>query len=413
MEQRSVVVTGIGVVAPNGSSKKEFWDSLVSGSSGIRVLDTLDPDAFPNRLGGKVDRIPVPTGMEKGRFERLGRYVQLGLAAGVQAVEDSGLSITDENRGRIGISVGTALGGTAVIEEQRDAVRTSRRRRVNPVVSFGGLAPSAVPGEIARHLKIHGPLNVVTTGCAASSSAIVQAYDELKRGYLDAMVVGGTEAPLTEVVFSTYTEAKNIASRSDEPQRASRPFDRDRDGIVLAEGAAMFVLEDEELARERGAHIYARVLGRGITCDASGAFNSDETGDYAAIAMKQAVDEARIPEMDLRYIAACATSDRSFDKKESAAIRKAFGNRAFDMAVSSIKSLTGHPLGACGALQTVAGVLAMETGVIPPTWNYFNQDPDCDLDYVPNTPRSKDLEYTLVNASGLGGVNVAMVLGRA
>jgi len=411
MAKRRAVVTGLGVVAPNGIGVEAFWRATVEGRSGVSPVTAFDVSLFDSRIAGQVKELDPLEFMPPVVARRTDRYVHLGLAAAQMAMKDSGLDLEREDRGRVGIIIGSGLGGVIFHEEQILAGYQKGTHRLNPLC-VPRISPNAVASHIGIQHGLLGPNIVVSTACASSNHAIGESLRKIQHGEADIVLTGGAESPLTEFTFGAYAAMKVLSKRNDAPEKASRPFDRDRDGFVLAEGAACLVVEEFQHARSRGASVYAELLGYGANSGAHHIVMPDPTGNDAAAAMSLALRDAAVAPADVTYINAHGTSTHANDVAETKAIKEVFGDHARRLAISSTKSVTGHSIGAAGALEAVACCLAIRDQVIPPTANLDNPDPECDLDYVPHHARKQPVKVVLSNAFGFGNTNACLVLAK-
>ncbi|HOA24397.1 MAG TPA: beta-ketoacyl-ACP synthase II, partial [Aggregatilineales bacterium] len=410
MGHRRVVITGLGAVTPVGNSAEATWQSLVSGQSGVSGITRFDASDLRTRIAAEVkDFDPVALfGAREAR--RMDRFTQFALAAALEALDDSGLTINESNAARVGAIIGSGIGGVGtLIEEAYKAVEKGEQWTSPHMVPM--ILPDTAPGKIAIELGARGPNMSIATACASSTNAIGEAAATIQRGAADVIITGGAEAGILKLVIAGFSNMGALSQRNDEPERASRPFDRDRDGFVAGEGATILILESEEHARARGARIYAEVLGYGASADAYHITAPLENGEGAIIAMKQALATAGIQPSDVDYLNAHGTSTDLNDRSETRAIKHVFGEAAYDLPISSTKSMTGHLMGAAGALEALACVMAIQTNCIPPTINYENPDPELDLDYVPNEARSVDVRIAMSNSFGFGGHNASLVIG--
>ncbi|HTY44804.1 MAG TPA: beta-ketoacyl-ACP synthase II [Patescibacteria group bacterium] len=409
MEQR-VVVTGLGVISPVGNDVLSFWQSLREGKSGIAPLTTFDVSAFDSRIGGEVKNFdPLAYGFTKKDLNRTEKFVQYAIAAARQAIKDAGLDLEKEDKERIGVVVGSGIGSLRIIEEEHKVVAKSGPSRITPFL-IPMLIVNEAAGQIAITFGFKGPNLCVTTACASSNHAIGDAFRIIQRQEADVVITGGTESCITTLGVGGFCALKALSTRNDAPEKASRPFDAQRDGFVIAEGSGIVVLESLEHARKRNATIYAEVAGFGMSCDAYHITAPDPDGYGASLAMKWALRDSGFNPQDIDYINAHGTSTKLNDKVESLAIKKALGSHAKKVMVSSTKSMTGHLLGAAAGIEFVACCLAVRDGVVPPTINYEYPDPDCDLDYVPNTSRKAAVNCCMSNSLGFGGHNATVVL---
>lgn len=410
MNEKRVVVTGMGIIAPNGIGKEKFWDSILTGRSGIKEITSFDVKEYPVKIAGEVDDFRAEDYMERKKAKLLSRFSQISLTATKIAVDDSKLNIDSEDPYRVGISLGTAIGGLEVAEKECCSYYTKGMNTVNPF-SVLSMNPNSGVGIIAFELKIKGPNMTISTGCSAGLSAIGHACDVLNSGRADVMIAGGAEAPLFPVTFESFCASHVLTTRNDDPEKASRPFERKRDGYVLGEGAGMVILETLEHALKRGARIYAEVGGYGMTNDGYSMFKMEPSGKEAAKAINMALENAGLLPENINYINAHGSSSVVSDIRETAAIKDALGGCAYGIPISSIKSTVGQSLAASAAMQFLASVMVVDTDHIPPTINYEEPDPACDLDYVPNIARNtKKINSALINSFGAGGNNISMVL---
>ena len=402
-----VVVTGIGVVTPLGSTVRNFWEQLTQGVSGVRQISRFDCADLPVRIAGEVPDFEPANYMDTKQARRMERFAQFSVAAARMALEDAGLRVTPENNGEIGIVINTAVGGISrLLVEERVRLQKGPER-VSPLL-VPLLAPNMAATQPAICLGIHGPVTSATGACAAGALAVTEALRLIQRGEVQAVLAGGTDSCVEPLSVASLANMHGLSRRNDQPERASRPFDRDRDGFVLSEGAAVLVLEAAGHAMRRGARILCEVAGAGVTCDAYHITDPLPSGEQVAIAMRKALREARLAPEDVAYIAAHATATASGDVAETRAIKAAFGSAANRVAISANKSMLGHMFGAAGAISAVCSVLAIATGVIPPTINLENPDPACDLDYVPHVARISPVPAALTNAFGFGGQNAVI-----
>lgn len=406
--RKRVVITGIGVISPVGTGLEAFWSSLVGGVSGIKKVDRFDPANFTTKIAGEVVDFEPAQYIDKKEARRMDRFTQFAVAASGMAIADAALDLEGENRDRIGVILGSGIGGITTLEEQSRVLFEKGPGRVSPF--FVPMMISNIgAGQVAISYRLRGPNITSVTACASSTNAIGDAFKMIQHGHADVMISGGTEAPITPLAVAGFCSMKAMSTRNEEPEKASRPFDAQRDGFVIGEGAAILVLESLEHALQRGARIYAEIVGYGSTCDAYHMTAPDPAGEGAANAMREALADADLATDAVDYINAHATSTTLGDKSEVLAIKKVFGEHAYKLAVSSTKSMTGHLLGAAGGLEAAISVLAIDRGEIPPTINYETPDPDCDLDCVPNVARKTAVNVALSNSFGFGGHNATLV----
>lgn len=408
--KRRVVITGLGVISPVGNDVDIFWNNLIEGRSGIRTIDSFDVSEYPCKIGGVVADFDPENYMDKKDARRMDRFAQFAVAAAKNAMEDSKLEITPENAHRVGVYVGSGIGGLQTLSEQHQILLEKGPRRVSPFFVPMMISDMGT-GQISIMLGAKGPNSAPVSACATGTNAIGDAFKIIERGAADVMVTGGAEASMIPLALAGFASAKALATRYNEtPEKASRPFDRERDGFVMGEGAGILVLEELEHAKQRGARIYAEIVGYGMSGDAHHITMPAPEGEGAARAMKEAILDAGLQPTDIDYINAHGTSTDFNDKFETLAIKNVFGEHAYKLAVSSTKSMTGHLLGAAGGVEAIASVKAINEGIIPPTINYEYPDPECDLDYVPNKARHSDIEVAMSNSFGFGGHNASIVL---
>ncbi len=406
---RRVVITGVGVISPLGSDKDLFWDNLVKGESGISAVESFDVSQYPCRIAGEIKDFDPTCYMEKKEAKRVDRFTQFGVAAALEAWKDSGLDQLSLNKEEIGVMVGSGIGGIHTIEEQLKVLTEKGPRRVSPFL-VPALIANMASGYISILLELKGPNSTVVTACATSTHALGDAWHIIKRGDAEIMLAGGAEAAISHLAFSGFSSARALSTRNDEPERASRPFDKERDGFVMGEGAGVVILETLDHALERGASIYGEIAGYGMSGDGYHMTAPDPEGRGAYLSMQRALKSARVEPEKIDYINAHGTSTEFNDKIETKAIKDLFGDHAYKLAVSSTKSMTGHLLGAAGALEAIATLLILKNQVIHPTTNYEYPDPDCDLDYVPFTYRDRTINLALSNSFGFGGTNATLVI---
>ena len=411
MDKRRVVVTGIGVVAPNGIGREAFWEANVQGRSGVGALTAFDASAFEAKIAGQVKGFDPLVYLPADIAKRTDRFVHFGVAAATMAVKDAGLDLSREDRTRIGAIVGSGLGGQVFHEEQMVLAFQRGAGRINPL-SVPRITPNAVAGHIAIQLGLCGANMVISSACASGTHGVGEAFRKVQYGELDVCLGAGVEAPLTPFTYSAYCSLRVLSRRNDAPQKASRPFDAERDGFVLAEGAAVLILEERERALRRNAAIYAEVLGYAANSGAHHMVMPEPEGDDAARVMRLAISDAGAVPEDIDYINAHGTSTTANDRAETRAIKKVFGDRAHKIPVSSTKSMIGHTIGAAGAIEAAVCALVVKNDLIPPTLNYEHKDADCDLDYVPGVSRHAVVKRVLSNSFGFGSCNACLVLGK-
>ncbi|MEN7341877.1 MAG: beta-ketoacyl-ACP synthase II [Pseudomonadota bacterium] len=413
MSKRRVVVTGLGIISPVGNSIDDAWGNVVAGRSGVRAIDAFDVSKFTTRFGGCVDGFdPEAHGIPKKESRKIDLFIQYGIAASNQALADSGLTITDANAHRVGVMMGAGIGGIGTIEANHEKYLADQNpRKISPF-----FVPGSIINMISGHMSIMhgmtGPNLSVVTACTTSTHALGLAARLIAYGDADAMLAGGAEYATTPMGLGGFCSARALSTRNDDPEKASRPFDRDRDGFVLGDGAGCMMVEEYEHAKARGATIYAELAGFGMSGDAFHITSPPENGAGAALSMSNAIADAGLNADQVQYLNAHATSTLAGDVAETTAIKRAFGAHASDIAISATKSTTGHLLGAAGAVEGIFSVLALRDQVIPPTVNLDNPDPKCDLDYVPGSAREAKLDAVASNSFGFGGTNGTLVFTR-
>ncbi|HLO88492.1 MAG TPA: beta-ketoacyl-ACP synthase II [Nostocaceae cyanobacterium] len=406
-KRKRVVVTGVGAITPIGNTPSEYWQGLISGRNGIDYITHFDASKHDCRIAGEVKNFDPHDYLERKDAKRMDRFAQFGIAAAKQALADAQLEINELNAEQIGVIIGSGIGGIKVLEDQQTIYLNRGPDRCSPFMIPMMIANMAA-GLTAIHTGAKGPNSCAVTACAAGSNAIGDAFRLVQNGYAQAMICGGCEAAVTPLSVAGFAAARALSTRNDDPLHACRPFDKDRDGFIMGEGGGILILEELEHALSRGAKIYAEMVGYGLTCDAYHMTSPVPGGLGAARAMQLALKDAELtPEM-VSYINAHGTSTPANDSTETAAMKKALGEHAHKVAVSSTKSMTGHLLGGSGGIEAVATVLAIANDQIPPTINLENPDPECDLDYVPNTSRKQIVEVALSNSFGFGGHNVTL-----
>ncbi len=408
---RRVVVTGMGLVTPLGTGVESNWDTLMAGRSGVGPITRFDAAGFPTRIAGEVRDFSPEQFIERRDIKKMDPFIHYAIASAQMAIEASGMKITEENADRVGVIVGVGLGGLLSIEQFHALFLESRLRRLSPFFVAKVIANLA-PGQIAIRWGARGVNFAPASACASGATAIGEAFRYIRHGYQDAVICGGAEAAVTSLGVGGFVAMRALSERNDAPERASRPFDRGRDGFVVAEGAAILVLESLDGARARGARIHAEVVGYGANADAYHITAPAPNGRGAARCMEQALADAALAPEDVGYINAHGTSTPYNDASETEAIKQVFGEHAARLPVSSTKSMTGHALGAAGAMEAAYSVLALERGMLPPTINYEEPDPACDLDYVPNRARPTDARVALSNSFGFGGANACLAFRR-
>jgi len=409
--RKRVVVTGLGCVSPLGNDVDSTWRGILNGQSGVGYISHFDASEFETRIAAEVKGFEPEKVFGHRETRRMDRFTQLALAATLQAVDHAGLVIGADNHDRCGVIIGTGIGGIGTIYEQIQVFSTKGPRRVSPFL-VPMMIPDAAGGMIAIHLGIRGPNMAVVTACATGTNAVGEAAEIIRRGQADVIFAGGSEAAIVPIAMAGMNVMNALSTRNENPQAASRPFDQERDGFVMGEGAAVLVVESLEHARLRGVKILAEVTGYATTNDAYHISAPAENGEGAASCMQLALGNAGLKTTEISYINAHGTSTLLNDKSETAAIKKVFGEQSYDVPISSTKSMTGHLLGASGALEAVFCVKALQDAIIPPTINYETPDPECDLDYVPNSARQSDLSHVMSNSFGFGGHNATIILSR-
>lgn len=405
-----VVITGMGVVSPLGNDRETFWDALLSGKSGIGPITHFDASQFPSRIAGEVKHFDPLNYMEKKDARRMDRFVQFAVAAAKMALEDAAFDMQSIDPDRVGVYIGSGIGGLNTWEEQHRILLEKGPRRVSPFFIPMMIANMA-SGQVSIMTGAKGPNSAAISACATGTHAIGDAFRIIQRGEADAMLAGGAEATITPTAFAGFSSMKALStSRNDEPTKASRPFDKDRDGFVMSEGSGVLLLERLEHAIARGARIYAEVAGYGMSGDAYHLTSPAPGGEGAARCMKRALKDAGLRPEDVGYINAHGTSTDYNDALETMAIKSTFGAHAHELAISSTKSMTGHLLGAAGAVEAIATALALKDQILPPTINYETPDPECDLDYVPNESRRAEITAAISNSLGFGGHNATIAL---
>ena len=411
MTGRRVVVTGVGIVAPVGLDVSSAWQNILAGKSGIQPITHFDVEPFSTRFGGPIYGFDVERYLSKKDARKMDKFIHYGMAAGIQAIDDSGLEITDENRKRIGVAIGSGIGGITGIENSHESYRKSGPRRISAFFVPANII-NMVAGDLSIMYGLKGPNYSIVSACATATHNIGEAALMIRHGYVDTMIAGGSEMATSPVGLGGFASAKALSTRNDEPERASRPFDKDRDGFVLSDGAGVVVLEEYEMAKARGAPIYAEVAGFGMNSDAYHMTAPSEDGEGASDCMLLALQDAGMEPGAVDYINAHGTSTPAGDIAETLAIKRTFGDHAYKLVVSSTKSMTGHMLGAAGGAEAIFSILAIRDQVAPPTINYETPDPDCDLDYAPNSAREMKIDVALTNSFGFGGTNGTLIFRR-
>ena len=408
---RRVVITGSGALSPVGNDIDTIWSNLINGYCGLGLIDVFDTTAYSTKINGAIKNFDVEQFIPLKDAKKLDPFIQYGIAASTIAIEDSGLEITDQNRHRIGTLIGAGIGGLGTIEKYHSIMLEKGPRRVSPFFTPGSII-NMIAGQVSMKYKITGPNLAIVTACTTGLHCIGQAARMIVYGDADVVVAGGAEMATTPLSIAGFSNAKALSKRNDAPEHASRPWDRDRDGFVLSDGAGIVIVESLEHAEKRGANVLAEIVGFGMSSDAYHMTSPPEDGAGAALAMQNAINDAKINPEQVSYINAHGTSTKAGDLAETQAIKKIFGDHAYKLAVSSTKSMTGHMLGASGSFETIVTALALSHQIAPPTINLDNPDEGCDLDYVANTARKMDMEFAICNSFGFGGTNGSLVLKR-
>ena len=411
MSGRRVVVTGVGIVAPVGLDIQSSWESILAGKSGIQPITHFDVSAFSSRFGGPIYGFDATKYVSKKDMRKMDAFIHYGIGAGSQAIEDAGLEVTEENCRRIGVAVGSGIGGITGIENNYKAYHDGGPRKISPFFVPANIV-NMVAGDLSIKYGLKGPNFSIVSACSTGTHNIGEAAMMIRHGIVDVMIAGGAEMATSPVGLGGFAAARALSTRNDDPQGASRPFDKDRDGFVLSDGAGVMVLEEYERAKARKAPIYAELVGVGMNSDAYHMTAPSENGEGACECMQLAMADAKVNPEHIDYINAHGTSTPAGDIAETKGIKLALGNHAYEVAVSSTKSMTGHMLGAAGGAEAIFSVLAIRDQVAPPTINYRTPDPECDLDYVPNEARQMRIDYALSNSFGFGGTNGTLIFKR-
>ena len=406
--KRRVVVTGVGMLTPVGMDTETTWEGLINGKSGIGPLTFFEDKDFPTQIAGEIKGFEAAQYIELKEIKKMDRFIHLAIAASQMAMDDAGLKTTPENADRVGVMVGAGIGGLPAIERYYKAYLEKGYRKISPFM-IPMLIINEASGQISIRFGAKGPNSAVVTACATGTHCIGDSFKMIQRGDADAMIAGGTESCICPIGMGGFCAMKALSTRNDEPQRAIRPFDAQRDGFVMGEGAGVVILEELEFAQKRGARIYAEVIGYGLSGDAYHLTTPAPNGEGAARCLSMAVKDAGISPMDMGYINAHGTSTKYNDEYETMAVKTVFGDHAYKIPMSSTKSMTGHLLGAAGGVEAVITILAMERGVLPPTINLENPDPECDLDYIPNKARKAAVDVAMSNSFGFGGTNASLI----
>lgn len=406
---KRVVITGLGAITPIGIGKDEYWNSLVSGKSGIGSITRFDTSEFNSKIGAEVKDFEASDYIDKKEARRMDRFSQFAVAASKLALEDSKIDLESTDLNRVGVVVGAGIGGMETLEKEFTKMKDRGPSRVSPLF-IPMMISNMAPGQISMAFGLKGTSMAITTACASGTHAIGESFRMIKDGKVDIIVAGGSEAAITPISVAGFCSMKALSTRNDDPENASRPFDKERDGFVMGEGAGILILESLEHALARGANIYGEVVGYGSTSDAFHITQPDPEAKGATRAMAMAIEEASIEPTEVGYINAHGTSTYFNDKLETLAIKNVFGDYAKDINISSTKSMTGHLLGAAGGIEAIATTLALKEGTIPPTINYENPDEECDLNYTPNKAVKRDINYALSNSLGFGGHNASILI---
>jgi 3-oxoacyl-[acyl-carrier-protein] synthase II len=408
MNHRRVVITGLGMVTPLGTGTAKSWEGFLEGRSAVKKISLFDPDGYPCQIAAEVPDFEVDNFIDTKEQKKMDKFIHFGLAAATLAMEDSGLTINKSNADRTGIIVGSGIGGLAAIERYNQIIKEKGHRRVSPFFIPMTII-NLIAGQISIRFGIKGPNSALATACATGTHSIGDAYKLIQRGAADAMVCGGSEAVITPLGIAGFSSMKALSTRNDQPEKASRPFDKDRDGFVMGEGAGILIIEELEHALSRGARIYAELIGYGLNADAYHITSPSPDGEGASKCMQIALEDAGISPEEVQYINAHGTSTKYGDELETTAIKKVFREHAYKLSVSSTKSMIGHLLGASGGVEAALCALSVFNKIIPPTINLDNPDPECDLDYVPHKARPLDLNIAMSNSFGFGGTNACLI----
>lgn len=408
MSKRRVVITGAGMITPLGTGNEKSWNGLLEGRSAVRKITHFDADGLPCQIAAEVPDFEIDRFIEAKEQKKMDRFIHFGLAAATMAMEDSGLNVTEENADRIGVIVGAGIGGLSSIEKYTKIINEKGHKRVSPFFIPMTII-NLTAGQISIRFGVKGPNSAVSTACASGTHSIGDSFKLIQNGFADAMICGGSEAVITPLGIAGFTSMKALSTRNDEPEKASRPFDRDRDGFVMGEGSGVLILEEMEQALSRGARIYAELIGYGLNSDAYHITSPAPNGEGAAKCMNSALKDAGIRPEEVNYINAHGTSTKYGDELETAAIKTVFGDHAYKLCVSSTKSMIGHLLGASGGVEAAICAQSVYNKIVPPTINLDNADPECDLDYVPHEARKLDIDIAMSNSFGFGGTNACII----
>ncbi|MBB6217809.1 3-oxoacyl-[acyl-carrier-protein] synthase II [Anaerosolibacter carboniphilus] len=407
--KKRVVVTGIGAITPIGTGKDSFWTALKAGKSGIDKITKFDASEYDTQIAAEVKDFDPNVYIDKKEAKRMDRFTQFAVAASKMALEDAALNVDEVDAYRFGVVLGSGIGGIETLEREHEKLMTKGPGRVSPFF-IPMMISNIGAGQVSMAFGAKGPNTTIVTACASSTNSIGEAFRIIQRGDADIMITGGAEASITPLSVAGFCSMKAMSTRNDDPAAASRPFDKDRDGFVMGEGAGILIVEELEHAIKRGANIYAEVVGYGMSADAYHITAPAPEGEGAARSMKNALNDANISPEDIDYINAHGTSTPYNDKFETMAIKSLFGDHAYKLAVSSTKSMTGHLLGAAGGIEAIACIMAINESFLPPTINYTTPDPECDLDYVANHGKERNVRYTLSNSLGFGGHNASIII---
>ncbi|HYC58095.1 MAG TPA: beta-ketoacyl-ACP synthase II [Thermoanaerobaculia bacterium] len=411
MQKRRVVVTGIGMISPLGVGNDATWQGLISGRSGIGYITKFDASAYPCRIAGEIRDFNAEDYIEKKEVKKSDTFIHYAVAATQIAFDDAKMDMSQEDADRVGVIIGSGIGGLPLIEEMHKKLLERGPSRISPFF-IPGLIVNLAAGQVSIRFGAKGPSSAPATACATGAHAIGDAAKVIRHDEADVMIAGGSEAVVSALAVGGFSAMRALSTRNDEPQRASRPWDLERDGFVMGEGAGIVILEEREHAISRGAQIYCELTGYGMTSDAYHITSPSEDGDGMARVMGRALKDAGLQPSDIDYINAHGTSTPVGDKTETVAIKRLFGEQAYKVAISSTKSMTGHLLGAAGGIESAIAAMVVRTGTMPPTINYENPDPECDLDYVPNQARQADIKHVLSNSFGFGGTNATLIFSK-
>ncbi len=411
MHKTRVVITGLGMVSPLGNEVQSTWDALINGVSGVGPITVFDASDLKTHFAAEVKGFDAVAEFGAREARRMDRFTHYAMASAIRAVNDSQLNLDTINKDRVGVILGTGIGGVNTLIEEAERMFRDGPRHISPHL-VPMMLPDTAPGKIAIEMGFRGPNMSIATACASGNNAIGEAAQMIRRGITDIVLTGGAEAGVNKLAMAGFSNMGALSQRNDDPMRASRPFDKERDGFVAGEGGGVLVLESEAHAKERNARIYGEVVGYGASADAYHITAPQENGEGAILAMRAALSDAGISPRQVNYLNAHGTSTQLNDRSETLAVKQVFRESAYDVAISSTKSMTGHLLGAAGAIEAIFCTKAVETGTIPPTINYAVPDPECDLNYTPNNARKLDVQYAMSNSFGFGGHNACLIIGR-